>query len=128
MKDQIPSPLSQIGVEGLKESIGHLKGFIEWAKDVKETIEKIQEKQAKCDEIPRSDPPTFLQKLKIDACELGVNTGKTYETARLVGMLSKLGEEAQAAAAEFRDQLVTCFNESEPEVPQGMIFQFLRFF
>jgi hypothetical protein len=115
----------QVAVDGLKEAIGHLEGFVEWAKDAKETWEKIEAKQATCDAIPRSDPPTFLQKLKIDACELGVNTAKTYETARLVSKLTKLGDEAKVAADEFGYSVKTCFNNN-PEEPeymyQGMIF------
>lgn len=90
-------------------AVGQLRGFAEWSIDAAQTALRLMEHRRRCDAIPRSDPPTALQRRLIEACELALRATVAYESARLAIGLTKIGVQSQRLVDEFKDDFIDCF-------------------
>lgn len=97
----------------------------EWLVDVRKTIERLMAMKQKCDNIPRSDPPTFWEQKLIEACEFAFNAAVTVESGRLLNELRKLGEEARDSAETVFEMFMECFRDliEPPEQAEWELYQ-----
>lgn len=86
-----------------------LKDWLEWLRDVRETTKKLIEHKRRCDNLPRSDPPTRLQERLIEACEVALTASVTIQATRLGLQLKDLGLQSQALINEFQEEYQRCF-------------------
>ncbi|XP_062549486.1 uncharacterized protein LOC134214060 [Armigeres subalbatus] len=71
--------------------------------DARQTIGYLLERYRYCQEIPRDDPPTHLQEIKIEACEKAWQLTVAIELARLSTALNQHTEKRRDLVAEFSE-------------------------